>query len=77
MRNYMVPGQNYPQTLNHDKCPKMTYMYIMHFMQCYRFEKISKLCQYTDNMCGKFHRQYHRLTRTGTYRNCRRNLAYT
>ena len=23
----MVPGQNQPQTLNYDKCQKMTYMY--------------------------------------------------
>ena len=27
----MVPGQNQPQTLNYDKCQKMTYMYIMYF----------------------------------------------
>ena len=27
----MVPEQNKPQTLNYDKCQKMTYMYIMCF----------------------------------------------
>ena len=27
----MVPGQNKPQTLNYDKCKKVTYMYIMYF----------------------------------------------
>ena len=27
----MVPGQNQPQTLNYDKCQKMTYMYMMYF----------------------------------------------
>ena len=28
----MVAGQNQPQTLNYDKCQKMTYMYIMYFI---------------------------------------------
>ena len=31
LRNYMVPGQNEPQTLDYDKCQKMTFMYIMYF----------------------------------------------
>ena len=43
----------------------------------YRFKKITKLCQYTEDMLGKFYRQYHRLTSTGTYGNCRQNLAFT
>ena len=33
LRNYMVAGPHQPQTLNYDLCQKMTYMYIMYYIE--------------------------------------------
>ena len=47
------------------------------FPHCYRFQKLMKLCQYTKDTWKTFYRQYHRLTITGTYGNCRQNLTFS
>ena len=36
---------------------------------CYRFPNFIKFRSYTENTCGLFFKQYHRLTLTGTYLN--------
>ena len=73
----MVAGQNQPQTLNYDECQKMTYMYIMYFIALLPVQNITKLCHYTEETSDQLYREYHRLTRTGTYKNSRSYLTFS
>ena len=52
MRNYKVPGQNYPQTLNYDKCQKNDlHVYnvfsctVTGFKKSRNFANIQKTCE--------------------------------
>ena len=51
-------------------------MHIMHFKAMLPVsKKIMKFYSYTEDTSGLYYRQYHRLTRTGTYLNFGMNLS--
>ena len=70
VRRYKLLNLKYLSALN------LTSMHIMLSKQCYRFQKILKFYRYAEDSCGLFYRQYHRLTRTGTYLNFGMNFSF-
>ena len=52
LRDYIIVGQNQPQTLKNHSCQKMISMYITHFTTLLPVLKIMKLYLYTRDTSG-------------------------